>query len=182
MTNAADYITPHFTRAELNYNAAPPAVRANLEALASLLERVRSFLGVPLRVTSGYRSPATNAALAGASGTSQHLDGTGADVVPVGLAIGDAAQRLAGSTLRGEWGQVIVYPLGGDHLHIALPTRGTVGEMLVQTSRDAARPQYVAYSPAVYAGLAEQQKAGTLSTVALGVAGVSALTLLSPRG
>lgn len=173
------YVTPHFTRAELNYDAAPATARANLEQLAALLERVRSELGVPLRVTSGYRSPATNAGLAGASSSSQHLDGTGADVVPVGLSIGAAAQRLAGSPLRGQWGQLIVYPLGGDHLHIGMATRGKVGEMLVQTSSDAARPVYAPYSPALYAELSNEKRAGTISTVALGVAGLGALTLLS---
>lgn len=179
--SAAQFVTPHFSRAELNYDAAPYAVRQNLEVLAAFLERVRSALGVPLRVTSGYRSPSTNASLAGASATSQHMDGTGADVVPVGLSVGDAAQRLSGSPLRGEWGQVIVYPLGGDHLHIGLPTRGKVGEMLVQTSGDEARPVYAPYSPALYASLAGQYQSHAVSTLALGAAGLGALTLLSRR-
>lgn len=179
--SAADYVTPHFTRGELNYDAAPATVRANLEALAGFLERVRQYLGKPLRVTSGYRSPSTNAALAGASATSQHVDGTGADVVPVGMSVGEAAQRLSGSPLRGEWGQLIVYPLGGDHLHIGLPTRGKVGEMLVQTSGDEARPVYAPYSPTLYASLASDYRSHAVSTLAVGAAGLGALTLLSPR-
>ncbi len=179
MTAASQYVTPHFTRGELNYDAAPATVRLNLEALAAFLERVRALLGVPLRVTSGYRSPSTNSALSGASATSQHMDGTAADVVPVGLSIGDAAQRLSGSTLRGEWGQVIVYPLGGDHLHISLPTRGKRGDMLVQTSSDESRPVYATYSPALYASLAGEYRSHAVSTLALGAAGLGALTLLS---
>ena len=167
-------LTPHFTRAELNYDAAPSmAIRAHLERLAAFLEDVRATLGVPLRITSGYRSPATNANTAGASATSQHMDGTAADVVPIGLSLDAALRRLVASPLRGRWGQVIAYPVTGGHLHIALPTRGDVGAMLVQVSPDQTAPRYVPYTTTAVAERSTLTR-GAIVAAAL-VAGVALL-------
>lgn len=175
-------ITPHFSRRELNYDAAPATVRANLETLARLLEDVRAALGnVPLRVTSGYRAPASNAAVAGASATSQHLDGTAADVVPVGVSLTRAMASLAASPIRQRWGQVIAYPFG-THLHIALPTRGAVGQMLVQTSPDAAKPKYMLYSAVTLAAAEQESDSRKLASGALAAATLAGAALLPPKG
>lgn len=61
-------------------NSAPPAIEANLRRLAATLEKVRAILGHPLTITSGYRSPALNAAVGGV-GDSAHLHGLAADIV-----------------------------------------------------------------------------------------------------
>lgn len=54
---------------------------ANLRnVLAPGMQRVRSCLGVPVHITSGYRSPAVNAAVGG-SRNSQHCQGLAADFV-----------------------------------------------------------------------------------------------------
>lgn len=45
-----------------------------------ILQPIRSKLGKPIRVTSGYRSPELNKAVRG-SKTSQHLSGEAADIV-----------------------------------------------------------------------------------------------------
>jgi hypothetical protein len=53
----------------------------NLRSLAEVLERVRSGLGgAPVLVSSGYRSPAVNAAVGGSS-TSAHMKGLAADFI-----------------------------------------------------------------------------------------------------
>lgn len=53
----------------------------NLRRLAiDILQPVRDRWGKPITVTSGYRSPALNRAVKGASG-SQHLKGEAADIV-----------------------------------------------------------------------------------------------------
>lgn len=53
----------------------------NLSALCvNILEPLRVSLGVPLRITSGYRCPRLNAVLPGASKTSQHKSGQAADL------------------------------------------------------------------------------------------------------
>ena len=147
-------VSPHFTRQELNYDAAPGAYRANLEQLALLLERVRTAVGVPLRVTSGYRSPAANAALPGASSSSQHLTGQAADFRPVGVSVETFLDRLARARFSG-FGQLIVYPLGTDHVHISLPSMQHADSVLFNSAREGAAPDYnvvaLADSAATYA-------------------------------
>lgn len=140
-------LTPHFSADELRYFDAPTdEIRGNLRRLALLLEDVRAVLGVPLRVTSGYRSPLRNQEVAGASATSQHMDGTAADVVPVGLDVQEALGKLSASPVLAKVGQVIAYPFTGGHLHISMPTRGTIGQALVNMSHDASTPRYVAFA------------------------------------
>ncbi|MFN7929878.1 MAG: D-Ala-D-Ala carboxypeptidase family metallohydrolase [Blastocatellia bacterium] len=66
-------------------NTPTPEVFANLEALTlNLLDPLRERLGHPIVVSSGYRSPALNQAVGGASRngkpTSQHCFGEAADI------------------------------------------------------------------------------------------------------
>jgi len=63
-------------------NTPSDEVIANLRTLCtSILEPARAALG-PLRVSSGYRSPALNAAIGG-SKTSAHMLGFAADIIPL---------------------------------------------------------------------------------------------------
>ncbi len=84
---------PAFSRAELLRsdrairlgiaNDPTPAHEANLRALAwHVLQPLRTALGGPIKVTSGYRSPLLNSKTPGASKTSQHSLGQAADLVP----------------------------------------------------------------------------------------------------
>lgn len=82
-------LTPHFSLEELIHsdtaaargidNSAPPALQANLQRLAELLERVRAVLGVPVHISSAYRSPALNRAVGGVA-NSVHMSGLAADI------------------------------------------------------------------------------------------------------
>jgi len=82
-------LTDHFTLAELTYSATAvsrgldntptPAIQSNLLRLAKVLEEVRKAAGGPLIVSSGYRSPAVNAAVGG-SDKSAHRFGLAADI------------------------------------------------------------------------------------------------------
>lgn len=66
------------TRRQID-NTPPPVVLSNLRGvLAPGLQRIRDLLGVPVLVSSGYRSPSLNAAVGG-SRTSQHVLGFAAD-------------------------------------------------------------------------------------------------------
>lgn len=88
-------LTPHFTLEELEVtetglpNTAPAEAVERLWCLcAAVLEPWRERIGgIPLRVTSGYRSRAVNDELRrrgrSASSTSQHLIGEAVDVQPV---------------------------------------------------------------------------------------------------
>ncbi|AOS80270.1 hypothetical protein Q5W_15475 [Hydrogenophaga sp. PBC] len=82
-------LTPNFTLAELLQSDTAerrgipnvPTAQALLaiqRQLAPGLQRIRDLLGAPLIVSSGYRSPALNAAIGG-SRNSQHTRGEAAD-------------------------------------------------------------------------------------------------------
>lgn len=62
-----------------------------------LLEPVRTILGVPLHVDSGFRSPELNAAIGG-SRVSAHLEGLAADVIPIEMDLQKAFNTLSGHT------------------------------------------------------------------------------------
>lgn len=103
--------------------------RNHLETLCLLLlEPIREKWG-PLRITSGYRSPAVNAVVGG-SKTSQHLLGEAADFVPIGISRPSIVYAGLSPVSREEvflwlikesglkWGQVILEPTW---IHISLP-------------------------------------------------------------
>jgi zinc D-Ala-D-Ala carboxypeptidase len=88
-------ISEHFSWAEFLYsqtaaregipNVPDAAARANLEKLADVMEKIRSLLGDhPITISSGYRSPAVNAAVGGSS-TSAHMTGLAADFLVPGF-------------------------------------------------------------------------------------------------
>jgi len=80
-------------------NTPPAELIPNLRLLARGLDRIRLLLGHPLDISSGYRSPALNAAVGGAR-NSQHAQGLAADFTCPGfgppLAI---ARALRGSAI-----------------------------------------------------------------------------------
>jgi zinc D-Ala-D-Ala carboxypeptidase len=59
-------------------NTPPPEIVENLRRLAAGLETVRTLLGAPLEISSGYRCAALNEAVGGSS-ASQHLQGLAVD-------------------------------------------------------------------------------------------------------
>ena len=80
-------LTNHFSLEELSFtqhrefdNIPPPEVMPALTRTAQGLERIRSLLGHPIHVNSGYRSPQVNAAV-GSKPTSQHMKGEAADFI-----------------------------------------------------------------------------------------------------
>lgn len=87
-------LSPHFTIEEMTRsqtalrrgidNMPGPAARAALAALCgAVLEPLRDHFG-PVRISSGYRGPALNAAIGGARG-SQHQLGEAADLTVPGV-------------------------------------------------------------------------------------------------
>ena len=84
-------LSPNFTLAEFTTsriaavrgisNQPPPELLPNLQVLARALEEVRALLGgVPITITSGYRSAALNKAVRG-SLYSAHTSGLAADFI-----------------------------------------------------------------------------------------------------
>ena len=87
-------LTTHFTLEELIFsstatrlgidNAPGVPIRENLRVLAEGLERVRTILGAPMHIDSGFRCPQLNQAVNGAT-ESAHLIGYAADFVCSGF-------------------------------------------------------------------------------------------------
>ena len=93
-------LTEHFTFDELtDSDEHPELVEQNrrdaigymkqLKYISATLEELRAVLGVPLKVTSGFRNGALNKAVGG-SQTSGHTKGLCADVKPIGMEVEDA--------------------------------------------------------------------------------------------
>lgn len=65
----------------------------NLKKTAELLEAIRTVVGVPIFVTSGYRSLQVNQHIGGAV-NSAHMDGRAADIVAPPFTAYDLAERI----------------------------------------------------------------------------------------
>jgi len=130
-------LSPHFTLAELTRTSRPIAnAPSGGETLAltalcvEVLEPIRALLGVPIRINSGFRSAAVNAAIGGAKG-SQHMKGEAADIVPVGMAVEAAIAKIAASAI--PFDQLIVYPKGG-FLHVSHKVSGAQRRQLLRSA------------------------------------------------
>jgi hypothetical protein len=107
-------MTPHFKLSEFTKsqtalrhgidNTPSEEVRGNLKKLAeNVLEPVRVHFGKPVRISSGYRSPALNRIL-GSKITSQHLSGHAADFEVPGISNLEVAKYIRDNL---EFDQVI---------------------------------------------------------------------------
>jgi zinc D-Ala-D-Ala carboxypeptidase len=120
------YLTPHFTLAEMTAsqianragldNNPDSKTIANLIELCQTLEAVRSLIGQPLLITSGYRCEALNQRIGG-SASSAHVQGLAADILAVGLTPRQLAQRIMDSEL--DFDQLILEFDGWVHLGLA---------------------------------------------------------------
>ncbi|HCN47306.1 MAG TPA: peptidase M15 [Pseudomonas sp.] len=120
------YLTPHFTLAEMTAsqianragldNNPDSKTIANLIELFQTLEAVRTLIGQPLLITSGYRCEALNQRIGG-SASSAHVLGLAADILAVGLTPRQLAQRIMDSEL--DFDQLILEFDGWVHLGLA---------------------------------------------------------------
>ena len=120
-------LSPHFTFDELTRTGQSALQAKNREEakaymqaltdLAAMLEVIRAKFG-PIRVNSGFRGPAVNAAVGG-SATSQHSKGEAADI---GCGVSDAELHRWIVTQSGlKFGQCILeQPPGRSWVHISL--------------------------------------------------------------
>jgi transcriptional regulator with XRE-family HTH domain len=103
----ADYVAapePGFRELHERHWNDRPDLRDNARRFANdVFEPVRAILGVPLRVESGYRSPALDRkVLRGQAPFSAHTHGLAADVTPVGMSIQAALPLIRAAVQRGN--------------------------------------------------------------------------------
>lgn len=127
-------LTPHFSLSE--FTDSPTALRKgisnlptesamiNLQRVAETMEKVRNLLGRPVVISSGYRSPALNAAVGGAR-SSAHLTGLAADFTVPGMTPSEVAKAIANSNI--EFDQLIYE---GTWVHIGLSVGAPRREVL----------------------------------------------------
>lgn len=134
-------LSPHFSLAELTHsqeatrkgldNTPSEAVTDNLRRLAERLEQVRSVLGKPVTISSGYRSPEVNEAIGGVD-TSEHCDGRAADIIcPAYGSPYQVAQAIYAAGI--EFNQLILEY--GAWVHISIPKCGRGPKMETLTYR-----------------------------------------------
>ncbi|MGF6936859.1 zinc D-Ala-D-Ala carboxypeptidase [Paraburkholderia sp. UCT70] len=123
-------LTDHFSLDELTQsetaarrridNTPSPAIIENLTRTAQTLEQVRALLGSrPVLVSSGYRSPALNAAVGGAA-NSAHMTGLAGDFICPGFGSPlEICRKIAASNIGFQ--QMI---LEGTWVHLAIPATG----------------------------------------------------------
>ena len=114
-------LTPHFTLEELTFTShrefdnTPNVVQVNnLQRLAEFLEEVRSVLGKPIIIDSGFRSPEVNQAV-GSTSVSQHLRGCAADFRVPNMTPAEVVKAIHGANL--PYDQLIL-ELGWTHISI----------------------------------------------------------------
>jgi uncharacterized protein YcbK (DUF882 family) len=144
-------LSPHFTLAELTRTSTglaneptPSQVAALTSLCLHVLEPIRALLGVPIRITSGFRGSAVNAAIKGAAG-SQHMRGEAADFRPVGIDVEAAMGLIAAARLPVD--QLIVYPRGG-FIHVSYAAqRANRGELLRSAASGGSGGPYSKWVP-----------------------------------
>ena len=119
----------------------PAAWQDRLAALCSQLDIIRGLWGGPLRVVSGYRTPAHNAAVGGAQ-ASQHMEGRAADIAPMVSAamMGACVADLHGRVMRtlGTGGLPLIGGIGyysGKWLHCDIRPKPPDGHVALWTGQ-----------------------------------------------
>ena len=106
-----------------------------LKYTAYTLEEIRAILGVPMKITSGFRNGALNKAVGG-SPTSGHAKGLCADFIPIGLDISDAFARIQNSRDKCPSLKKCIYESvrGSKWLHIETKTEANQPQQFFATS------------------------------------------------
>lgn len=138
-------LSEHFTFAELTASTTAKRLGLNnipdgaalyqLTKLAEMLERVRAKLGVPVTVTSAYRSPAVNKAVGGRT-SSDHCKGMAADILAPRFGTAHAvAAAIAPHVSELGIGQIILEGIKGKQwVHLSIdPVDNPVNRIITIT-------------------------------------------------
>ena len=111
------------------------AFEKQLKYTASTLEEIRAILGVPMKITSGFRNVALNKAVGG-SPTSGHAKGLCADFKPVGLSVEEAYELIKSNMNKCPSLKKCIYESvkGAKWLHIETKTEANQPTQFFTTS------------------------------------------------
>lgn len=134
-------LSEHFSLDELTFSQAalrkgidntPSADQVEyLKKLCSnLLEPVRTLLGIPVHVDSGFRCKQVNMLVGSTAPHSAHLDGRAADIVPIGRPLQECFLAIKASDI--PFDQMIIEC--GAWLHLAIPADGTPNRRMMMTA------------------------------------------------
>ena len=112
-------------------NTPPADVIENLYLLAMALEEVRARLGQPIVISSGYRSPALNAAVGGAA-NSAHVIGFAADLTCPGFGAPLSVCKAI-ATLPGFRYDQVIHEFRG-WCHLSVDPRGRMQTLTIDRS------------------------------------------------
>lgn len=144
-------LSPHFTLEEFTYsqtaarlgidNLPTPEIIEQLKLTAKLCEDIRALTGHPIFVSSGYRCPALNKAVGGAS-KSQHMLGEAADIrCPAFGSPRDLALLIEKHKLALKIDQVILE--FGQWVHVSQAKRPRFMALTIRSSKEGYLPGIV---------------------------------------
>lgn len=111
------------------------AFEKQLKYTAGTLEEIRAILGVPMKITSGFRNSALNKAVGG-SPTSGHAKGLCADFKPIGLSVEEAYELIKSNINKCPSLKKCIYESikGAKWLHIETKTEASQPTQFFTTS------------------------------------------------
>jgi hypothetical protein len=154
-------LSEHLSLAEVTYsetahrlgisNEPTPEHLAAFKLLAEhIFEPIRKHFGKPIKVSSGYRSAALNAATPGSSATSQHCKGEAVDLDQDGMPTG-ITNKMVFDYIKGNLNfDQLIWEYGNDTnpdwVHVSYSAKGPQRKMVLKCTRNAAgAPVYTAW-------------------------------------
>ena len=121
-------------------NTPTPEHLNNLKLVAeNVFEPIRKHFGKPIKVSSGYRSKALNAATPGASTTSQHSTGEALDLDQDGMTTGVTNKMVFDYIKNNLNFDQLIYEFGTDSnpdwVHVSWESTGKQRKMILKATR-----------------------------------------------
>lgn len=143
--------TKDFRFSEFDSRGELKVILDNIAEMAELMQKIRDIVGVPILISSGWRSEHHNRAVKG-DAVSRHLTGRAADGVLKGMSLFDFYYAIKDSGL--DFSNLILYPFDKGHFHIELPEARARGRVTVKRAGvnryDPITPELLAKFPGAH--------------------------------
>ena len=144
-------VTNSMTAKRLGINNNPtPEHLANLKLVAEkVFEPIRKHFGKAIKVSSGYRSAALNAATPGSSSTSQHCSGEALDLDQDTTGTGITNKMVFDYIKDNLEFDQLIWEYGTDQnpdwVHVSYESKGKQRKQILRCKRVNGRPSYTKY-------------------------------------